>query len=53
MKDALYQELRKTLSKYPKIREPFELYLDAIEAMKEVIYHKIELFNDDNKAQYY
>ncbi len=52
-KDALYQELRKTLTKYPKIREPFELYLDAIESMKKVIYHKIELFNDEDKAQYY
>jgi len=53
IKDAFYQRLRKTLAEDLHIREPFELYLDAIEAMKEVIFHKIELFNDADKAQYY
>jgi fructose-bisphosphate aldolase class II len=53
MKDAFYQALRRTLNNNPKIREPFELYLDAIDAMKVVINHKIELFNDADKAHYY
>ena len=52
-KDALYQRLRKTLADDPKIREPFELYLDGIEAMKEVIYRKIDLFDSTDKVQYY
>jgi fructose-bisphosphate aldolase class II len=52
-KDALYQELRKTLSADPHIREPFELYVNAIKVMKKVIYHKIDLFNDADKVQYY
>ena len=52
-KDALYQELRKTLSADPKIREPFELYLDGIAVMKKVINQKIDLFDDADKAKYY
>lgn len=52
IKDAFYQELRKTL-KDPKIREPFELYPASVAAMKEVIEHKIRLFNDDDKVKYY
>jgi fructose-bisphosphate aldolase class II len=52
-KDALYQELRKTLSADPKIREPFELYLDGIEAMKKVIYQKIDLFDDAGRTSCY
>ncbi len=52
-KDALYQELRKTLFNDPKIREPFELYLDGIEVMKKVINHKIDLFNAADKVKYY
>ena len=53
IKDALYQELRNTLGNDPKVREPFELYVDGIEAMKKVIVHKIKLFNDDDKMKYY
>jgi fructose-bisphosphate aldolase class II len=52
-KDALYQQLRKTLSADPRIREPFELYVESIEAMKTVINHKIDLFNDADKVKYY
>jgi fructose-bisphosphate aldolase class II len=52
-KDAMYQRLRKTLSADPVVREPFEVYPDSIEAMKEVIYHKIDLFDDADKVQYY
>ena len=52
-KDALYQRLRKTLAADPYIREPFELYVDSIAAMKQVIYHKIDLFDDADKVKYY
>ncbi len=52
-KDALYQQLRKTLAADPHIREPFELYLDGIQAMKRVICHKIDLFDDADKARFY
>lgn len=52
IKDAFYQELRKTLQD-PKIREPFELYPASVTAMQEVIEHKIKLFNDDDKVKYY
>ena len=53
IKDAFYQELRKTLGNDAKVREPFELYVDSVEAMKEVIIQKIKLFNDDDKIKYY
>ena len=53
IKDALYQRLRITLANDPKIREPFELYPDSIEAMNECVEQKIKLFNDDDKLQYY
>lgn len=52
IKDAFYQELRKTL-KDPKIREPFELYPASVKAMEEVIEHKVRLFQDDDKVKYY
>jgi len=52
IKDAFYQELRKTLQD-PKIREPFELYPASVRAMNEVVEHKIRLFNDDDKVKYY
>lgn len=52
-KDALYQELRKTLFNDPKIREPFELYIDGIAEMKKVINHKIDLFDAADKVKYY
>ena len=52
-KDAMYQELRKTLFNDPKIREPFELYVDSIIEMKKIINHKIDLFNAADKVKYY
>ena len=52
IKDAFYQELRKTLQD-PKIREPFELYPASVRAMNEVVEHKIRLFNDNDKVKYY
>lgn len=51
-KDALYQQLRKTLED-PYIREPFELYIDGIIEMKKVINHKIDLFEAADKVKYY
>lgn len=53
IKDAFYQRLRITLANDKKVREPFELYVDAIGAMKEVICQKIDLFDDADKIQYY
>jgi len=52
IKDAFYQELRKTLQDQ-KIREPFELYPASVTAMNKVIEHKVRLFNDDDKVKYY
>jgi len=52
IKDAFYQQLRITLED-KKIREPFELYPVSVEAMNEVIEHKVKLFNDDDKVKYY
>lgn len=53
IKDALYQQLRKTLADDPNVREPFELYLEGIAEMKKIIYHKINLFNTADKVKYY
>ncbi|MEG2259655.1 MAG: ketose-bisphosphate aldolase, partial [Oscillospiraceae bacterium] len=53
IKDAFYQELRKTLAADSKVREPFVLYVDALGAMKKVINQKIDLFNDADKMKYF
>lgn len=53
IKDALYQKLRVILANDLKVREPFELYPEALEAMKEVARHKIKLFGSDDKVKYY
>lgn len=52
IKDAFYKQLRITLQDM-KLREPFELYLEAIDAMKAVIEDKVKLFNCDDKVKYY
>ncbi|MDO4789042.1 MAG: ketose-bisphosphate aldolase [Johnsonella sp.] len=52
IKDAFYQRLRLTLED-KKLREPFELYKDSIEAMKEVCRQKIVLFNNHDKLSHY
>ena len=49
----LTEQLRKTLAAKPKIREPFELYVEAIDAMKVVINQKIDLFCDNDKMKHY
>lgn len=53
IKDAFYQELRKTLASDAHVREPFELYPASIRAMEKVICQKIDLFNDADKIKYY
>lgn len=52
IKAAFYRKCREVLSD-PSIREPNAIYPPCIEAMKEVIYHKIDLFNSKDKAKYY
>jgi fructose-bisphosphate aldolase class II len=52
-KDALYQHLRTILAADSKVREPFALYPQSIDVMKEVIRHKIRLFHADGKAEKY
>ena len=53
IKDAFYQQLRLDLAKDAKVREPFELYLGSIQAMKQVINQKIDLFNDADQMKHY
>ncbi len=53
IKQALYQQLRITLANDIHLREPFELYVESLAAMKVVIDHKIDLFNDADKMKYY
>lgn len=52
IKEAFYRKCREVL-KDDDIREPNAIYPPCIEAMKEVIYHKIDLFNDADKVKYY
>ncbi len=52
IKSAFYNKCREVLQD-PTIREPNSIYPPCIEAMKKVIYHKIELFNDADKARLY
>lgn len=53
IKDAFYKKCREILKEDSSIREPNAIYPPCIEAMKEVIYDKIDLFNDENKVKYY
>ena len=52
IKDAFYQEYRKVLQDQA-IREPMFIYPKCIEAMNEVIRHKINLFDDADKVKFY
>lgn len=52
IKAAFYRKCREVL-KDANIREPNAIYPACIDEMKKVVYHKIELFNDGDKAQYY
>ena len=53
IKDAFYKKCREILTEDLGAREPNAIYPPCIEAMKEVIYHKINLFNDEDKVKYY
>ena len=52
IKSAFYKKCREVLED-TTLREPNAIYPECIDAMKQVIYHKIELFNDGDKARYY
>ena len=52
IKSAFYRKCREVLED-TTLREPNAIYPACIDAMKQVIYHKIELFNDGDKARYY
>jgi len=52
IKDAFYQKCRQVLQN-PYIREPGEIYPPCIEAMKEVVLHKFDLFGTTGKASLY
>ena len=52
IKDAFYKKCREVLAD-PVIREPNSIYPPCIEAMKQVAYHKIGLFNAEGKAKLY
>lgn len=52
IKDAFYKKCREVLSD-PVIREPNSIYPPCIDAMKEVAYRKIALFNAEGKAALY
>ena len=52
IKDAFYKECREVL-KDMNLREPMDIYPKCIEAMNEVVRHKINLFDDADKVKYY
>lgn len=52
IKNAFYTKCREVLQDR-SLREPNAIYPPCIEAMKQVIYYKIDLFNDANKAHLY
>jgi fructose-bisphosphate aldolase class II len=53
MKDAFFRKLTEDLANNPKVLEPSQVLLGAIEAAKTVIRHKMDLFNDADKVKYY
>lgn len=52
IKDAFYKKCREVLAN-PVLREPNSIYPPCIDAMKEVAYQKIALFNAEGKAKLY
>lgn len=52
IKDPYYQQVRKTLED-KALREPNEIYKDAIEVMKTVMRQKMDLFGCTDAAKYY
>lgn len=53
IKYAYYKKCREVLAENPGWMEPNAIYPPCIEAMKEVIRYKMELFNDIDKAKLY
>lgn len=52
IKDAFYQKCREVLQD-PYIREPGDIYIPCIDAMKQVIFHKFDLLGTTGKASLY
>ena len=52
IKTAFYKKCREVLQDQG-LRESAEIYSPCIEAMKQVMYQKIDLFNDGDKVKYY
>lgn len=53
IKVAFYTKCREVLAANPSLIEPNAIYPPCIEAMKEVIEYKMNLFNDIDKVKYY
>lgn len=53
IKNAMFQEVRKHLTENTKALEPLLIFPSGIEAAKQVIFHKLNLFNTINKAVLY
>ena len=52
IKAAYYEKMREVL-KDESLREPNQIQPPCVEAMKEVAFHKIQLFQADGKAKLY
>lgn len=53
IKNAFYEKCREILKEDLGAREPNAIYLPCIDAMKEVVYDKIKLFNAEDKVKCY
>ena len=53
MKLAFANELRKVMDENKEILEPFKMFKTAMEASKNVVRHKMRLFNSSDKANLY
>lgn len=53
VKSAFFNALQKQLVENPDVYEPFEVYLSADKAAKEVVKHKLSIMNTIGAAKYY
>ena len=53
IKVAFYDKCREVLNAHPEYREPLEIYPEPIKACREVIAHKVNLFDSADKVKYY
>ena len=53
IKVAFYEKCREVLNAHPEYREPLEIYPEPIKACREVIAHKVNLFDSADKVKYY